>query len=250
MAPKNKVTDKQGLNQVDAEWNEENAQILQGMFGFSIGEQAIPALTIVQDKSNIPGYRGHVGEIYNTVTHEFYQKIEVLIVGMNTPRAVFPFPYSNGSSQLCSSVDGIVPYAKYVGSKITASSAFDEQTIVIPEACEDCPLFDSPLCTRMFRYFGLTVHDMQVMTFRLKKSAMPAAKELNYWLNQLAQRAQFRTFYFSARETNSGGNSFFVPVFEVGRDATNMLKEAYNMNRLLEDRIRQVSQQQLTGGEE
>lgn len=239
------------LNEVDAEWNEEAAQLLGGMFGFEMNQQAIPSLVIVQGISTeIPGYRQHIGEIYNTVTGEFHEELEILIVGMNTPRAVLPYPFDRNKPQLCASVDGIRPYAKYVGQEITAASDYDEQTFVIPEECDQCPLFESPLCTRMFRYFGLTPHNNVVFTYRAKRSAMDAAKKLNFWLNQLAQRARFMTFTMTTVEKPSpNGGSYFVPEFAPKNDATDYLKSAFEMNKALEDRIKRVSQAQLESGE-
>lgn len=236
---------KKNLNQVDKEWNEENAEILRGMFGFAMSQVSIPALVIVQSQSaGIPDYRKHIGEIYNTVTGEFHESVELVLVGWNTPRAVLPYPFDPNAPQLCASLDGIAPYPKYVGYEIKASSDWDEQKFIVPESCADCPLHESPLCTQMFRYFGITVHDGQIFTMRLKRSAMDAAKKLNFQLSQLAQRGMFRSFVMTTEEKPSQqGGAYFVPVFTVGDDASEYLQDAYQKNQLLENRIKRLAEQ-------
>lgn len=241
----------QPLNEVDKEWNEENAQILQGMFGFGMNQVTIPSLVIVQSQSaGIPDYRKHIGEIYNTVTGEFHEQVELVFVGWNTPRAVLPYPFSPHAPQLCASLDGNAPYSKYIGREVIATSEYDEVKFVVPELCVDCPLFESPLCTGMFRYFGITTHNSQVFTMRLKRSAMDAAKVLNFQLSELAKRGQFRSFVMSADEKSSTqGGSYFVPSFSVGNDASDYLKDAYEKNQLLENRIKRLSEQPLLEAE-
>lgn len=246
-------TKQKPLNKVDEEWNRENAEILQGMFGFSMNQVSIPALVMVQSQSaGIPDYRKHIGEIYNTSTGEFMESVELIFVGWNTPRAVLPYPFNPNAKQLCASRDSVAPYRQYIGYDITAKSEWDEQTFTVPELCTDCPLFESSLCTQMFRYFGFTVHNGQVFTMRLKRSAMDAAKALNFDLSQLAQRGQFMSFVMSTAEKSSEqGGSYFVPVFTVGNDASAYLRDAYQKHQALADRIKQLSEQrpELTSGE-
>lgn len=234
------------LNEVDAEWQAEAASL----FSFDVQQQAIPALVIVQPSSSgIPNAKKHMGQIYNTVTGEFYDQIELVFVGNNTPRAVLPFPFVRQAPQLCSSMDGERPYDKYIGTEITAKNNYGEETIVVPETCEECPLNDNPLCTKMFQYFGITPSDGLPFTMRLKKTGMEAAKKLNFWLNTLSQRGQFKSFIMTTEERSSQAGDFYVPVFTVGSDASEMLQSAISLNRALAERVNSAKRRQLSTGD-
>lgn len=232
---------RQHLNKVDEEWAGED----ESMFGFSLPQMAIPSLVIVQAGSRMPDKKNHIGEIYNTVTREFYKKAELAFVGWNTPRAVLPFPYNASSPQLCASPNGVEPYRKYIGQEIHAKNAFEELEATIPETCEDCP-FAVGLCTQMFRYFGLQLDNGFPFTMRLKRTGMEAARTLNFWLATNERQKNYTTFFMSTEEAyDHDGNPFYKPVFTVGNDASKLLGDAQNLHRALSDRVRRQAQKEL-----
>lgn len=228
------------LNAVDAEWKNED----ESMFGFAIQQVAIPSLVIVQPTSGrIPDKNKHIGQIYNTVTGGFFDSVELAFVGFNTPRAVLPYPFDVNAPQLCASPDSVRPYPKYVGRDIHAASGFDDLEGVIPEMCDGCPFNEAGLCTVMFRYFGYQMENGYPFTMRFKRTAMDAAKKLNFWLMQNEKGKQYTTFIMTTEERPTPqGSTFFVPAFQIGRDAREWLSNARTLHRALEDRIRRATE--------
>lgn len=243
MAPKRttKKTPYEPLNAVDQEWKAED----ESMFGFTVSQIAIPSLVIVQPTSGrIPDKNKHIGEIYNTVTREFFRQTELAIVGWNTPRAVLPFPFDVNSPQLCASPDSVNPYPKYIGKTITAESQnIDAFEAEIPEDCGSCPFAENHLCTPMFRYFGKQMENGYPFVMRLKRTAMDGAKQLNFWLYNNEKAHRYMTFVMSTEpRPTQQGSEFYIPKFEIGRDALPLLPEMRKMNHELEDRVKRVSE--------
>lgn len=232
------------LNAVDAEWQADDYRL----FGFTVDQVAIPNLVIVQPTSRMPDKAKHLGEIYNTLTRQFFKRVEVVFIGHNTPRSVFPFPYDPGAKQLCASPDGIAPFDKYIGREIKARSAYDEVTLTVPETCAECPLYDESLCTKMYRYFGLQLipgDDPMPFAMRLKKSSMQAAQQLNFMLNLNEVRRRYVSYWFSSEEAEGDAGSYYVAQFDEANDASPLFGDAVKMNRALTDRIRHAGQAQL-----
>jgi len=232
------------LNAVDAEWRAEDT----ALFDFNMKQVVIPSLVIVQPTSRMEGRAKHEGEIYNTVTREFWKQVELAFVGWNTPRAVLPYPFNVQARQLCASPDSVRPYEKYIGQEITASNQYDELTAEVPENCEDCPIAAGGFCTVMYRYFGLQMENMHPFSMRFKRTGLSGARTLNFWLNDNQQKRVYSTFYMTTEKTEGDSGTYYTPKFEVGNDASALLGNAVELNRALQDRVRRAAQAQLTDG--
>lgn len=235
------------LNAVDAEWRQEDT----AFFNFGMEDTAIPALVIVQATStNIPEYKRHIGELYNTVTGTFHESIEVFFVGGNTPRSVLPYPFDRNAPQLCASPDSVAPFARFVGQEITAVSEYAEEDVIIPETCDQCPLFENPLCTQMYRYYGVIVDEQIPFSIRCKRTNREPAKKLNFQLNQLQLRGMFKTFLITTEtKVSGGGTEFYIFKFIPHNDAAGFIQQAKELHALLADRVRQNASRQLESGE-
>lgn len=249
MSAKAKQTKKQrydALNKVDEEWKAED----ESMFGFSVQQVAIPSLTIVQPSSRMGDKNKHLGQIYNTVTREFFNAVELAFVGWNTPRAVLPFPFDATAPQLCASPNSVQPYPKYVGLTIHARRPDDDLEATVPDVCEDCQFSVGGFCTQMFRYFGIQMENGYPFTMRLKRTAMEAARTLNFWLAQNERKHEYKTFIMTTEEVVSDTGNFYKPMFTVGKDATALLGNARELNRALSDRVKRQAQKQLEAPDE
>lgn len=242
MAPKKQAPP--ALNAVDDEWRMEDT----ALFDFNMKQVVIPSLVIVQPSSRMDGKAKHIGEIYNTVTREFFKRTELAIVGWNTPRAVLPYPFNVQARQLCASPDSVRPYEKYIGQEISAANQYDELTANVPENCEDCPFAAGGFCTIMYRYFGIQMENMHPFSMRFKRTGLEGARTLNFWLNDNQQKRQYTTFFMSTEEKETDSGAYFTPKFEIGNDARALLGDAVALNRALEDRVRRAAQAQLTDG--
>jgi hypothetical protein len=182
----------------------------------------IPRFLIAQPTSRFPGIKDNVGTWYNTVTGEYFDVIECLILQVHQPRGMFQEPYEPGAPMLCRSRDSINPLPEYIDREL--------EGVIIPELCEHCPHSQwvepeqegqrrlPPRCSEMYLYFGVDVSTSLPFSLRLKGTALSMARGLN---TLIEKNLAGQTYEFSLVE-EQGEYRYYVPVLSPGRSTSDL----------------------------
>jgi hypothetical protein len=198
--------------------------IVPGMENVKPDELRIPILQLVQAQSRVDGAQEHLGEWHNSVTGEFNQYPELLIIGVAKGRIMFPATYNADNKPLCASDDGIFPRADFVGT-IIETVAKDEhgKTVVnsdaIPAKCDGCPFgawgenSEPPACAAVAIFAGVEQEGLPVL-MQIKSTGMKNVASLKTLVATSGIRKAVRVG--SLREQNDTG-IYYVPVFTLGQ---------------------------------
>ncbi len=185
-----------------------------------ISDMAIPRLILAQPTSVFEGADQNMGKWFNSVTGEFYENLNIVIVRVVIQRAVFPEPYDASLPILCASRDAITPYAEYVNKMIDG--------VTINGGCNECPLAEwteadpitgkgkPPRCTLMYVYTGIEADSGMPFSMRLKGTAMTAARKLNFLYTQFKHSQVLQL----GSVLGKGAKKYFVPTIGLAKQAT------------------------------
>lgn len=123
-----------------------------GIENLSPDDFSIPVVKLVQTNTSIDKADELAGQWYRTDTGEAYEAIDVLIIGIQKSRILFPTEYSGDGKALCRSDDGIAPRAEFIGLPVyyhagsetrrtqVAVAEHGPMDMTIPATCAECPL--------------------------------------------------------------------------------------------------------------
>lgn len=198
--------------------------VAPGMENVTPDELRIPILRLVQAQSKIEEKAGHEGEWHNSVTGEFAERPELLIIGVNKGRIMFPETYNAENKALCASDDGKSPRPDFVGTEIETvlvdvnTKKKSVRTDRIPAKCEGCPFGQwgedgtPPACSEVEVFAGVGEDGLPVLV-QIKSSGMKAVGGLKTLIVANGIRKSIRAG--SAHKMDDKGD-YFVPVFTVG----------------------------------
>lgn len=201
--------------------------IVPGMENVQPGELRIPLLKLVQGTSRMDGAQAHIGQWHNSVTGEFLDAPELLIIGIAKGRVMFPGQFSADNKPLCASNDGALPRPEFVGliTKIISVNAVGEpavMTVTIPDKCADCPFSKwgdagaPPRCNEVSTFAGLDENGLPCLV-QLRSTGMRNAPALKTMLAANGIRKTIRLG--SIQETNDSG-TYAVATFVIGEKLT------------------------------
>lgn len=195
-----------------------------GMENVTPDELRIPILRLVQAQSKIDDKAGHEGEWHNNVTGEFAERPELLIIGVNKGRIMFPETYDATNKALCASDDGRAPRPDFIGTEIETvlvdvnTKKKSVRTDRIPAKCEGC-LFgqwgensEPPACSEVAVFAGVGEDGLPVL-MQIKSSGMKAVGGLKTLIVANGIRKSIRAG--SAHKMDDKGD-YYVPVFTIG----------------------------------
>ena len=239
-----------------------------GLFGNMATSQVNrPALLIVQPMSRMPDAVRNIGRIYNTVTGNFYDEVELAIVvapaEFDVPRVMKEQKfdkqgtpvYDYNAPIVCGSPNGVRPYVDYIGMEVGEKLGAEFENEVIPEACDGCIFNSANICRPMYRYFALQILDGKAIpvVFRIKGLAFDAGRDLNTKLQQLEGKNEYWTFKMTVIESPRK-EKVFVPQFEPFNKVADaeFMRYVYGLNadyrakqeRILNDQNLRVAQMQ------
>lgn len=240
--------------------NEDIALAPGALFNNMASDQTVrPTLLIVQPMSRMDGARKNIGRIYNTLTKEFHDKLEIAIFvapsANDVPRALKAKKFDRNGDEvfdynapvICASPNGVHPYGNYPGTKINKEEGEAFEGEVIPDECSQCVFNSAYLCKEYFRYFALAIEPggrVTPVVVRFKGMALGPAKLLNTRLAEYDQRGEYWTFEFTTEETQGRNNDaiVYVPHFEPSRRITDpeFLRYVAAMNKEYRDKQERV----------
>lgn len=184
----------------------------------SLGREdlSIPVLKLVQAQSkNISEHTKHIGEFYNSLTGEFYQQVDGILMSTQIGRTAFPREYSADSEPLCGSADGLTPDAEFIGHRVEDTEI--GMTIEIDgRPCVDCvlskfgPNGETPLCAKGYTYAMVDVATFLPFVFRVQRSSLTAGRQLNTLAKVIGRK---RVISIKSKMVDSPRGTYPTPVF-------------------------------------
>jgi len=187
----------------------------------------VPRMVLVQGQSkNLPAdYIKHIGEWYNTITGEYKQTIEGVLLGVTKQRVAFPRDYNADSQALCASDDGLYPRMEFAGAEVIDSKT--NVVHIISCGCAECPFSKfteteqaasvSPLCSLGYVYAMLDMETGLPFLMRAQRTGIQAARQLNTVAKMMGR---IKSIVISAKVTQDDKGTYSVPVFSTGQKLT------------------------------
>lgn len=192
----------------------------------------VPRLLLVQSQkgknSPLPAdFIKHVGEYYNTITGEYKQTIEGVLLGVTKQRVAFPRDYDGESNALCASDNGIFPRQEFVGADVTDTKTGVVHVINLNCGCADCPFSKftetedaasvTPLCSLGYVYAMLDLDTGLPFLMRAQRTGIQAARQLNTVAKMMGRT---KSIIISGKVTQDEKGTYAVPVFSTGQKLT------------------------------
>lgn len=184
----------------------------------------VPRIVLVQGQSqSLPAdYIKHVGEWYNTITGEYCQTIEGVLLGVAKQRVNWGRDFSGKNPAICGSDNALYPRQEFFGADVTDSKT--DVVHVIDGACAECPFSKfteteqassvAPLCSLVYVYAMLDMETGLPFLMRAQRTGIQAARQLNTIAKMLRR---IKSIIISAKVTQDDKGTYAVPVFSTGQ---------------------------------